>query len=532
MEFGLPLNLVEEALKAAEKSPSKNKRLRPKSFLDVVHLACLRLVGFLNTRPILCSVVVVFICSVIYKVAALTPESKILIGLLLFLFAVLFMIAINFIKGEARYAILTSAAAVPTLYITLISFEHILGRAKTPLHLDFFSAIFATLVLIPLLSLLNLMFAVIGGVWKLRQEEALERRLDRLSILQRVFDLQTKLSSGANVTRDSALRLWIRRLRKRWWIFALVSGIAYGLVTLIGGAFVGMPESQTTATAGQLAFSVLTTVVGAFLWPVSGFLASNFARGVLAGFILWLSVLVLQLLPIEPFGATKVLAEFSNPAPWVTLCVLLLASGLGGLGAYVEEKSYQKRKLDEADQAAVLSELVRLQRLLSQQSAEVFVLCVDCYQSRQMKENADRLAIELSFREWHDFISSIIVRHGGTVVARSGDDCIAEFQEAEHAFSAAREMQTRMPAFNKTSNRLRLPFRVRIGIHAGEVHGGLGDVEFTEVIDIAAHVQEAGTVGGIAVTEAVRAHLESVRFTELAERVDGQRVFLANLPTD
>ena len=108
---------------------------------------------------------------------------------------------------------------------------------------------------------------------------------------------------------------------------------------------------------------------------------------------------------------------------------------------------------------------------------------------------------------------------------------MAAFDDAQAAFLAARTIQSRVADFNAHVSRLKDPFRLRIGIHCGEVSGNLDEVEFTAVLDIAAHVEAASQVGGIAVTESVVDQLEGHRFVELPDPIDDQRVFVAMNPT-
>jgi hypothetical protein len=68
-------------------------------------------------------------------------------------------------------------------------------------------------------------------------------------------------------------------------------------------------------------------------------------------------------------------------------------------------------------------------------------------------------------------------------------------------------------------------------MHMGQIVGNLDEVEFTEVIDIAAHVQSAAPIAGIAVTDDVAACMMEESFIPLADEIDGHRVLLAMNPT-
>ena len=179
----------------------------------------------------------------------------------------------------------------------------------------------------------------------------------------------------------------------------------------------------------------------------------------------------------------------------------------------------------------MLTEIIRLQQLLQTGSADVCVMAIDCVKSTRMKQGADSMAVEISFRELHEFLSREVLRHGGTVHAIAGDGAVAEFSSVENAFQAAKQIQTLIPEFNRRSNRLPSPFKVRIGLHCGSVHGGLEQVVFASVIDIAAHIQKEATAGGIIVSDVVRQLLTPEDFLPMAEPIDGVPVYLCKNPT-
>jgi class 3 adenylate cyclase len=187
--------------------------------------------------------------------------------------------------------------------------------------------------------------------------------------------------------------------------------------------------------------------------------------------------------------------------------------------------------IEESDQAAVVAEIARLSTVLGMSSTEVTCMVVDVVQSTKMKREANPLAVEVSFREYTSFVRREVVRHGGAVQSIAGDGVIAEFGSPVSAFATARQIQTLIPEFNRTANTLTLPFRLRIGLHSGSVHGDLEQVSFAEVIDVTAHIEKEAPAGGIIVTQPVRDALPDEAFVELAESLDGQRVFIAQQPT-
>ncbi len=176
--------------------------------------------------------------------------------------------------------------------------------------------------------------------------------------------------------------------------------------------------------------------------------------------------------------------------------------------------------------------MLRIQWRLAGQTKNVCVMVVDAARSAEMKAHADALAIEYSFREYQEWIAGISKSLRGRVHSTAGDGAVVSFPNAADALLAAQRLQTDVDRFNREVNRLPSPFRLRIGLHADEVAGDLRKVEFAEVIDVAAHVQGASPVGGIAATEEAIEGLARSEFVPLANEVDGHRVYLALNPTE
>jgi class 3 adenylate cyclase len=117
------------------------------------------------------------------------------------------------------------------------------------------------------------------------------------------------------------------------------------------------------------------------------------------------------------------------------------------------------------------------------------------------------------------------------VHSTAGDGAVVAFPSCTEGFAAAKRIQTDIEDFNRETNRLGSPFRLRVGLHVGRVAGELEKVQFTEVIDIAAHVQTVAPVGGIAMTELVAEQLGGEPAVQLKDPVDGHTVMLVLNPT-
>src|SRR5207248_30229 len=123
--------------------------------------------------------------------------------------------------------------------------------------------------------------------------------------------------------------------------------------------------------------------------------------------------------------------------------------------------------------------------------------------STALKSGADALAIEFTFAEFHRHVAHQVATHGGRVHSTSGDGTIAMFGDERGAIAAAAAIQDGMLGFNQSRNRLGRPLVVRAGIHSGQVLAPGGDpaqVQFSEVIDHASHLQQAAPPGGVAIS--------------------------------
>jgi class 3 adenylate cyclase len=214
---------------------------------------------------------------------------------------------------------------------------------------------------------------------------------------------------------------------------------------------------------------------------------------------------------------------------------LVILSGVslaGFLGLVVQNRAAKELSLQRNDQATLLAEMVRIQWKLSNEAAAVCVLVVDAAKSSEMKASADPLAVEYVFREYQEWIENICRAREGRVHSTAGDGAVVAFNTCGLALSAAKRIQTELFQFNKDVNRLQHPFKLRIGLHTGEIIGDINEVQFTEVIDIAAHIESACPIGGIAVTDDVVARLPDEQFENLGVSVDGHSVYLVANPSE
>ncbi len=171
----------------------------------------------------------------------------------------------------------------------------------------------------------------------------------------------------------------------------------------------------------------------------------------------------------------------------------------------------------------LLKQLVDLQDRLKEGKQNATFLSLDIVGSTRLKMDADPLAVEFTFSEYQNYVASIVAKHGGRIHNTSGDGTTCAFDHPQQAFMAARNIQAGMIEFNSLRNKLSGPLVVRAGIHMGEVvvpsAGDLTTVNYSDVIDIAAHLQKEAPPGGIAISfdsaQTLRGGAESVGRTQI-----------------
>ncbi len=385
--------------------------------------------------------------------------------------------------------------------------------------------------------------AVLGNWARFKLQEQAEETMSRQDMLERYFELQSRLQKSAYprpagqmpAIFGSSPVLWYRRNQ---FLANLILGFALEALALLAysasGIKPGDPQTQINAWFFVLMF---ISIAEFMLFIVQGYLSKTAWRAIVGACCVVGGSLLAQTLFVNVLSFTSVRMNSFGPAGMVvaeagSIILNSLVSCAGYLAAVVQNRVVREANLQRNDQATLLAEMVRLQWKLSNEAGTVCVLVVDAAKSSEMKAAADPLVVEYTFREYQEWIEAISVQRGGRVHSTAGDGAVVAFNTCGLALSAARRIQTDLFQFNKEVNRLSQPFKLRIGIHTGEVAGDINQVQFTEVIDIAAHIESACPIGGIAVTEDVAQRLPDEQFTPLNVRVDGHDVLLVTNATE
>ncbi len=138
-------------------------------------------------------------------------------------------------------------------------------------------------------------------------------------------------------------------------------------------------------------------------------------------------------------------------------------------------------------------------------------LDVDVVASRAMKGAGERPEhIKVSFERFRGFVGAVCIEFGGQVLNSNGDELMCFFEQAREAVLAGCAILDRLADFNREQNLLAQPFRFRIGAHTGESLVDLeAGVAYSEVLDLAGHIQKCAAPDSLVISEAVLAGLPS-----------------------
>ncbi|MBL8067434.1 MAG: adenylate/guanylate cyclase domain-containing protein [Armatimonadetes bacterium] len=392
-----------------------------------------------------------------------------------------------------------------------------------------------------LLALFYFVFAVIstlaGSYSQYRKDSRQEVEVTRQELLDRLFHVESRLAS-ADPTRGLRRVRWVDRLRtaRTFYLNVVISGVAVGMfeVAVIGTLtkFTGRPMELPQMSIPLILFTLTILAAKCALALIYGFVAGRPGRSMSAIAALMFGIWISYWFPLGNYGP-KFAMGMLNPGTVIQDSLLILVFGsLIGYAAEIEDRNYRQSRLGEDDIPTLLAEQVQLHWRLGLGQQATTVMVVDVAKSTVMKANAEPLKVEWSFREFQAMVDEVSRSHGGHVLSTAGDGAVVGFDRPDLAMLAARELQTMMPKFNMSKNRLDQPFRIRIGIHAGQTESSLADAPFNEVIDIAAHIEAVSPVGGIAVSQAVAEALDDgIQLAEMARPVDGQAVSVVLNPT-
>ncbi len=535
-ESGISESVVREVLstaRAKEHTPPPRKTGLESYALRDFSVRVTKLVKSILQRPIVSilvtsilavvlSVIVSFALPGVVNTSRGIQIDSLAIGLIWLLLVVLHY-GLYFAKGMARYPLWGALLLWGLLTVTVISVSMVDTRQFAPL------LAVAMLLLCTMYAIGGLFFAVLGGYSRIRWEESRQAKLSRQELLERLLDVQERLGRvGQEQEVQLGWREWaiIRNIVRKPYLSAAV--LMFGL-SLLEVLLVGAIQTRSSGSdMSQVVIGLVSFFVGCsslLAQATIAFLSGSVRRAIAVTLIATLVSVPPQLIPLGDFGPKYITGDW--PGLFLaSFCISMLIGIFAGLGAQIEERASRQRKLKLNDPATLVAELAQLQMLLNPQSGNVTVLVVDAAKSSRMKAEADPYVAEWSFREYQNLIALACHRFFGRVHATAGDGAVVTFDDPKLAFESAVELQVAIENFNRTVNRLPSPFRLRIGLHSGNVVGAIDEVQFTEVIDIAAHIEAKSPVGGVAVSAPVYEALGDSRFRPIDAKTDGYDVFI------
>jgi len=381
-----------------------------------------------------------------------------------------------------------------------------------------------------LYSALGLVCALGAGSLMVRRVQAERRTANRQQLLERLFEVRQRLQTAV-VTSDAPAGLvgheWFRMARDHSHLTGWLLSGAIGLTSSLTlnavdprGVFL-QEDSIDVKLAVAILFVQVSTWAGQVL---IGFIAGRPVRAIWVGILGALASSAATFAISGPYG--RDMWQATSVGETILLnTVMVLFAWLGGQGARLEENAAMQRRLNANNVEALNHEREELENLLRPAARRIGILAVDVKSSSKMKAAADPFDAEWSFREFQRFVSSVVNQHLGTIYSTAGDGAIAGFPTARSAVQAARALQADIGGFNQNRSRLLMPFRLRIGLNAGDVDDQLQRLEFTTVIDLAANAEALCPVGGIAASKAVVEETPDLHWQPLTESAEGAAIY-------
>lgn len=438
------------------------------------------------------------------------------------------------LKGSWRDS-LVSVAVWPVLVVVAMLAPSGKGGQQPALY------VLLWVVIVLCYSLYAFPLAVFGSFLRVKKEAKAAKNLTRQQMLERLIEIRSVLSTQPEAPRKARKRTLGDRLSRHIELTAFFTAALLGFAS--GQVLVSMDPDRSLVTAPQTRNAlppgvsagelVLMAALSVFSYLQSfgaGFLSRSFARCVLTVLAVALGHFTVLFVPgqymslsmLEEVGPGKLLA--GN----IVYGILVV---LGWMSFSVIDHARTQSRTRANDPDTLMEEMLDLEWRLTPTSSRVAVMAVDVAGSTAMKRGADPLIAEWSFREYQEWVARVCARFGGKVHSTAGDGAILGFEDPQDAFDAACAVQREVASFNAERNRLGDAFKLRIGLHVGDVQGDLGDVQFTRVIDVAAHIESRAPIGGLAASEEFAQLVPPGLFSPSATVTDGHNV-LHHVPAE
>ncbi|HLK15265.1 MAG TPA: hypothetical protein VKT78_10700, partial [Fimbriimonadaceae bacterium] len=289
---------------------------------------------------------------------------------------------------------------------------------------------------------------LIGTVVTRNREARRDLMLSRQELLSRYFDLQARLAHAT--VRERKKRPVLAFLQRYpFWIAlgsVLIDNVPARLMMRHSGFDAANPLSSLGHASNGLETALLLVLVGALLSLVEWILIGALAAAAEKFRSIWwiccgclLGELVFGLaLPVK--GVAPMLSGPGIMSLAIGLVTYFIPVSLIFVGFKLHRDWQTKRRAEEGDADAVLGELLDVQWRLAAAPTDVYVLVVDVVGSTRMKDGADALNAEYSFRAFQAWVGSVVTARGGRIEVTAGDSAIAAFGDPLQAVTAGQQL--------------------------------------------------------------------------------------------
>ncbi len=395
----------------------------------------------------------------------------------------------------------------------------------------------AAVMLGVMMSTLGALCSIAGGVAWMKRRQREQRMASRQDMLERLLQIRQLLESPLQVQKTSGYRVFVARLRSNAWFWgvlistftAIVQTAAFRILNPPQELFDGsLARNTSSMSPDDLQALLILSIIGFgqfFVLILLGYIARTWLRSVLMAILFMVFNALPLILGLNPANSER-MREMPLPQLVFSYVAMLVCALIGAGSAGFEDFTTRSRLRSQNDSDALLTEMLELELQLGGGVQETFVLVVDVAGSTALKKDADPFVAEYTFRAYQELVSKIAEAHLGRVESTAGDGAVLGFTSSSSAIGAARDLLSAMPDFNRDRNKLSSEFAIRIGLHCGEVQAGLGEVQFTRVIDVAAHIEAVAPRNGIAMSDVFLHHLDPrPDGTRAAQQVDGFEVW-------
>ena len=182
-----------------------------------------------------------------------------------------------------------------------------------------------------------------------------------------------------------------------------------------------------------------------------------------------------------------------------------------------------------APRLALLREYAEAKKVLFEDKKHLAFYSLDVVDSTKMKAGQDQLVVEHAFAEFKKYVDRILELNDCWKMSWTPDGVMCAFRDTASSIKAAQEVLRGLDWFNDGVHALTRKFRVRSGLHCGDVNFP-DQKNITEVsdlvIDVTGHLQKHCAENSLWVSREVIEELPSAGgFTPVEQDVDGHKVF-------